>query len=185
MVYSVGVHQGALRRSLLRYKYHGEWWRAAELGRLVSNYLKTNSTWFEEFEVLAGVPAYSGPAARRGWDPVRLILEELATLLGASWKVEPDLVVKATETPAMQGLDWSSRQSLATGPLRAALTVPRPQAIGGARVLVFDDVMTEGSTLREVARALRRAGATEVAGLVLGRPTWSDPRELSGPGSRS
>jgi predicted amidophosphoribosyltransferase len=40
-------------------------------------------------------------------------------------------------------------------------------------VLVIDDVFTEGSTLREVARALVTAGATEVAGLALTRQPWA------------
>ncbi len=38
--------------------------------------------------------------------------------------------------------------------------------------MVVDDVFTEGSSLQEVARLLRHAGAEEVAGLVLGRPEW-------------
>jgi predicted amidophosphoribosyltransferase len=38
---------------------------------------------------------------------------------------------------------------------------------------VFDDVFTEGSTLREVARALLMAGAEEVAGVVLARQPWT------------
>ena len=47
-----------------------------------------------------------------------------------------------------------------------------PTSPASARILVIDDVLTEGSTLREVARALRGAGAREVAGLVLARPAW-------------
>jgi ComF family protein len=39
----------------------------------------------------------------------------------------------------------------------------------GARVAVVDDVLTSGATLNELARALLRAGATEVSGWVLAR----------------
>ena len=82
-------------------------------------------------------------------------------------------VVKAAETPAMQGRTWSARQAIAAGPLRRSLVVPAPAGVAGARILVFDDVLTEGSTLREVARVLRAAGAREAAGLVLSRPRWA------------
>jgi predicted amidophosphoribosyltransferase len=44
--------------------------------------------------------------------------------------------------------------------------------VAGSRILVIDDVFTEGSTLREVARALVKAGADEVAGLTLARQPW-------------
>lgn len=74
----------------------------------------------------------------------------------------------------MQGRPWTDRQAIASGPLRRSLVVTAPAAVAGARVLVLDDVLTEGSTLREVARALRGAGAREVAGLVLARPAWRD-----------
>ena len=43
------------------------------------------------------------------------------------------------------------------------------------RILVIDDVFTEGSTLREVARVLVRSGADEVAGLTLARQPWQSP----------
>jgi predicted amidophosphoribosyltransferase len=36
-------------------------------------------------------------------------------------------------------------------------------------VLVFDDVFTDGFTLREVARALQAAGANSVCGVTLTR----------------
>lgn len=43
----------------------------------------------------------------------------------------------------------------------------------GRRVLLVDDVVTSGATLRECARVLRRAGAREVLGVVLARARTS------------
>lgn len=180
VVFSVGVHQRALRYALLRYKYRGERWWGWQFARMIAGYLEDNATWFEEFHLLGAVPSYTGPGARRSWDPVGHILESVGALAGGGWRVEPRLVTKTVETPAMQGLDWASRQAVAAGPLRDALAVPVPALVSGARVLVLDDVMTEGSTLREVARSLRLAGAREVAGLVLARPTWSERYEARG-----
>jgi predicted amidophosphoribosyltransferase len=69
----------------------------------------------------------------------------------------------------MVGHSWSERKAIAEGPLRAALAIPHPDEVIGKRVLVIDDVFTEGFTLREVARALRLAGALEVSEVVLAR----------------
>ena len=81
----------------------------------------------------------------------------------------------------MQGRTAAERQVIAAGPVRRALTVPAPERVAGARILAVDDVLTEGSTLREVALALRRAGAREVAGLVIARPRWpAEPGPVSG-----
>jgi predicted amidophosphoribosyltransferase len=56
--------------------------------------------------------------------------------------------------------------------LRTALLVPRPNLVAKQRLLVFDDVFTDSSTLQEVAKALLDAGAQRIDGLVLARQPW-------------
>lgn len=176
VVFSVGPYRGALRETLVGYKYRGERWRATQLAAALAFHLEGTPCWFEEFDLLTGVPSYAGTDARRPWDPVAAILGELSHLVGSGWNIAPGLVLKTRETPAMQGLGWAGRRAVAAGPLRQSLVVPDREVVQGARLLVLDDVMTEGSTLREVARALCLAGAAEVAGLVLARPVWVGSR---------
>lgn len=173
VVFAAGAHRAGLRRAVLRYKYHGDRWWAEVFAGLLARYLDEHAPWFEEFELIAGMPSYLGPGARRGWDPVGEIVGRLAPRLGPGWEVAPGALVKTGETPRMQGRTAGERQVIAAGPLRQALLVPVPERVTGARMLVVDDVLTEGSTLREAALALRRAGAREVAGLVLARPGWA------------
>jgi predicted amidophosphoribosyltransferase len=52
------------------------------------------------------------------------------------------------------------------------LVVPDPAIVRGKFIVVFDDVFTDGNTLNTVARRLREAGATTVAGLALARAPW-------------
>jgi predicted amidophosphoribosyltransferase len=171
VVFPVGVHHGALRQAIVRYKYRGERGWAEVFARMVASHLADHATWFEEFDLIVGVPAYTGPGARRMWDPVGDILLRLDGLTGDEWSIGRRVIVKCRETPPMRGRPWSERQTIAAGPLRRALRIAEPAAVVGARVLILDDVMTEGSTLQEVGRALLRAGATEAAGLVLTRPS--------------
>lgn len=171
VAFSVGVYTGALRRAIGRFKYRGQRQLAPLFAAMIAGYLTSRPLWFEEFDVITAVPSYTGPGARRSWDPVGTVLAGLPSRLGRAWAVEPGLVVKTAETPGMAGLGWAERQAVARGPLRAALA-PGDRPVDGARVLVLDDVFTDGSTLREVATVLRRAGASEVAGLVLARPAW-------------
>lgn len=173
MAFSVGVYQGALRRAIGRYKYHGERHLAPVFAGMVVSFLRSHPCWFEEFDVVTAVPAYTGPGARRDWDPVGTLLAQARDRLGAGWSVEPGMVVKVRETPGMAGLRWSERQAVAGTQLRPALRIGGEGAARGSRVLVLDDVLTDGSTLREVAGVLRRDGASDVAGLVLARPAWA------------
>jgi len=53
--------------------------------------------------------------------------------------------------------------------VKGAFRVRRGARLAGKAVLLVDDVMTTGSTLSEVARMLRNAGADRVAVAVLAR----------------
>jgi predicted amidophosphoribosyltransferase len=174
VVFAVGVHAGALRHAVLRYKYRREVWWAGVFAGLFAEHLGSHATWFEDFDLLIPMPAYVGPHARRDWDPMGEIVARLRGLVHPLWETAIGAVVKRAETPPMGGRPWAERQRIASGPLRRSLLVPDPNRVAGARVLVLDDVLTEGGTLREVARVLRRAGAQEVAGLVLSRPVWHE-----------
>lgn len=173
VVFCTGVHAGALRHAVLRYKYKREMWWSSVFARTIARHLVEHEPWFEEFDLITCVPAYRGPGARRDWDPVGSILADLAALIGTGWEVRAGVVTKTAETVPMQGLGSADRRSLAAGELRRCLVVDEPRLVEGSRVLVVDDVFTDGCTLSEMARVLRRAGALEVAGLVLARLPWA------------
>ena len=175
VVWSVGPHLGPLRDALFRYKYRAETEWSAVFGRLLVGYLDDHMPWFDDYDVVVGMPAYLGPGARRRRDPVGRVLAEAEGLAGRRWPIDRGAIVKTAETSPMAGLSLGRRRSCAEGELRHSLQVPDPGRVSGARLLVVDDVFTEGSTLREVARAMHRAGAVEVAGLTLARQPWSGP----------
>jgi len=184
VVWSIAPHAGALRDVLFRYKYRAEMEWSAVFGRLLVGFLDDHMPWFDDYDALVPVPAFVGPGARRRWDPLRLVLSVAEDLAGRRWPVEFDAIEKTAETPAMAGLSLGRRRACAEGELRQALRVPEPGRVSGARLLVVDDVFTEGSTLREVARAMQRAGAVEVAGLTLARQPWSGRRDRGDGGDR-
>jgi predicted amidophosphoribosyltransferase len=173
-VFPLGEHAGDLRRAISGYKYRGQRWLADVFASMVGGYLDEHATWFEEFGVITSVPSFVGAGAGRDWDPTGLILDRLVRYAPPGWLVAPHVLAKVRTTPRMQGRSWTERQLIARGPLRHALVVRDSRAVAGQRVLVLDDVLTEGSTMREVALQLIGAGASEVAGLVLARPGWGD-----------
>jgi predicted amidophosphoribosyltransferase len=166
VVWAVGVHEGELRRAIAELKYRGESWRAGQLGRLVAAFLLEHAPWFEDVDLIVGVPGYGER------DHVRRVLAAAAPLIGALWEVDAadSVLVKTAPTRPLTGTRSApARRLRAAGELRSALAVARPGAVRGARLLVVDDVFTDGSTMREVALALRSAGAVRVSGLVVAR----------------
>jgi predicted amidophosphoribosyltransferase len=181
-VWSLAPLAGPWRWAVWRFKYRGEKGWAAVFARLLVGFLDDRMPWFDSYDVLVPMPSCAGTGARRPWDHVGAIASAMGPLCGDRWPIRSGAVGKVSETPAFAGLSLAQRRACAESSLRRSLRVQEPDTVAGARILVLDDVFTEGSTLREVARALRRAGAIEVAGLVIARQPWSGP---TGAGERA
>jgi predicted amidophosphoribosyltransferase len=172
-VHAISMREGQMKWAISRFKYDGKTgWRAI-LGRILVGYLDEHLDLFADYDMIIPSPTFMGPGAHRTFDHTRLIVEAAQIEDPISWPFAYDRIVKeaATERFATKGAvkTWRERKQIAEGPLRAALRVPYAAAVAGKRILVFDDVFTDGFTIREVARSLLEADAAEVSEVVLAR----------------
>jgi len=169
------MHTGALKAAIAQYKFNNVRGWASILGRVLAGYLDANEVTFAEFDIITASPTFLGAGARRTWDHVRGILDSAAQEALFNWPFDfetPPIIVKTRETTSMTGQTLVRRREIAQNEIRAALSVPDPAKVQGKKVLMFDDVFTDGSTLEEVARALRYSGASTVSQVVLARAPW-------------
>jgi hypothetical protein len=130
-----------------------------------------------EWEIAVGVPQLLSRSSRLGDCPPEVIARHLATLADRPWvrALEPE---RMTGKQAQRGLAarLQSRLRFTARPAQA----PRIQ---GRRVLLVDDFITSGRTVRGAARALLWMGAAQVLVYALGiRPRLQDPsRPASAP----
>ena len=174
VVWALARHAGLLREVIARYKYRSAAGFGPVLGRMLAGYLLANSPCFEDIDLIVACPG------RPPRDHVVAIVDAAAECVGDLWAFDVGprrCVVKRRPTvPMMTAGSPLSRRLWAACDLRPALVVPDRQRVAGQRILVVDDVFTDGSTLREVALALLAAGAVTVSGLVLARQPWSRAR---------
>jgi predicted amidophosphoribosyltransferase len=79
--------------------------------------------------------------------------------------LDREAVIRTRHTLPQVGLSPKERRDNVKG----AFAVPNPASIKGKNVLLIDDLFTTGSTVRECARVLRKAGARGVEVLTVAR----------------
>ena len=122
----------------------------------------------DDAELLLPMPMAPERLAERGHNPALLLARRLAP-----GRVRADLLLRTRHTPPQRSLPRAARLKN----VRGAFQVD-PLAAHAARqrrVLLVDDVMTTGASVREVAQALRSAGAAQVSVLVLARTDEPGP----------
>jgi len=170
-VYGLAQRSGVLEHVINRYKYHGGQGWGWIFARLLIGYLVENFDPGVDHGVIACSPTFVGKGGR-DWDHTAFVLDRARSEDGR-WPFVTDAIVKTGPTPKMMELTWRQRQEAAQYQLAPLLEVPDPDVVSGKNVLVYDDVFTSGSTLREVALKLKAAGARDVDVVVLARQPWS------------
>ena len=107
------------------------------------------------------IPLSEKRRRERGYNQIELILEQLPA--GNRWNIELDLLHRKHHTVPQTKLSRAERLKN----LDDCFEVTDPQRVVGKNVVIVDDVMTTGSTLRRAREVLLKAGAKEVLGLAL------------------
>jgi ComF family protein len=156
-VHTVGLFDEELRQLVHRFKYDGKFQLDQALGKLLLQTLPEASA----FDLMAPVPLHGGRLRERGYNQALLLARVLGRRTGKV--VLPRLLRRIRATPPQQGLTAEARRRNLQGAF--ALT----GKLDGQRVLLVDDVLTTGATVRECGRVLLAGGAAEVQVAVLAR----------------
>ncbi len=110
--------------------------------------------------VVVPVPLHWARAWSRGFNQAERVAAAVAVVLE---RPLGSALVRSRATRALHGVEHAARG----GVLEGAFAVRGD--VAGKTIALVDDIRTTGSTLREAALVLRRAGAVRVDALVVGR----------------
>jgi predicted amidophosphoribosyltransferase len=159
------AYDGAGRELIARVKYRNQ--RGALAGVAVA----TASLVDVDVDVVTWAPTTTARRRDRGFDQSKVIAATMARALGV--RCRP--LLRRVDGPPQTGRSSVERRA---GPVFVATAAP------SGRVLVVDDVITTGASLRAAATALRRAGADDVVAAAVAR-TPRDRVRRPGGGSRA
>ncbi len=154
-VINYGLYEGALAEAINQLKFHGIKRLSKPLGILLQS-LDLPVT-----DGIVPVPLSIKGLRERGFNQSLLIARIVSKKISAPLLM--DILLKKKETPPQIGLSAKERLSN----LKNAFEVKGD--VDGLRLLLVDDVMTTGATVKECSKVLMKAGAREVIVLTLAR----------------
>ncbi|MBX2882856.1 MAG: ComF family protein [Granulosicoccus sp.] len=154
-------------RLIQRMKYQGDRRLGRVLGSLLARHVATELDSAELPDILIPVPLHSSRLATRGFNQAREIAHWCAREL--QLPAASDGVRRIVDTDSLAGLTRAERQHRILGAFRAS------SEVADRRIAIIDDVLTTGSTARELARELYDSGALSVEAWVLARTSSDRP----------
>jgi ComF family protein len=164
---SIWDYDGVIKKAILSLKFKYATQVGCELSSVLVNALKTQSSkyYVPNTSSLIPIPIYWHRENSRGFNQSEEIGKLVAHEMG--WKFVPDLLIKTRSTTSQIELSVEDRKQNLKGvfsisPQNSSFIIP------GSAIL-FDDVFTTGSTLKEAAKVLKRSGISKVWGLTIAR----------------
>ena len=159
-----GSYAPPLSTAITRFKYEGR----AELSRGLSALVapRLEQLRLPADTTLVPVPLHPRRLASRGYNQAALLAQDLAKQ--GAWHCDPRMLRRARETERQVGKSRALRLTNADGAFELRRQAPRAAAHASVvRVVLVDDVVTTGSTVRACAQALADGGVQLMAVLAL------------------
>lgn len=147
---------------LRRFKFGGGWQLAGALAAFLPP--------LPEADVVLPVPLHPNRERWRGFNQSRELLRAAEKIPGK--KSQKAAGAKTTNAASIKRITDTPHQSRMTGAKARRQNVRGAFVASGVRgksIIVMDDVMTSGATLNEIAKTLKKAGATTVTNVVIAR----------------
>ncbi len=159
-VHAAGRYRGSIKDAVHRLKHRNQLALAKPLGLILGKII-SNSGPGDPSDYIVPVPLHPHRLRQRGYNQALEIARPLSRQL--ELPIENRLLQRSRKTPPQQGLPADQRSRNLRNAFRLAGQVT------GARILLVDDIMTTGETVRECCRTLLQGGAKEIQVAVVGR----------------
>ncbi|KPK02524.1 MAG: hypothetical protein AMK71_01875 [Nitrospira bacterium SG8_35_4] len=147
---SFGLYDGVLRKAINHLKYYGTRRLAGPLADMMIRMP------LPQADAVVPVPLHRARLRHREFNQSALVSRQLAGHLKAELII--NCLTKIRDTAPQVGLRYRERIKN----VRNAFRVEDGGKIAGKKIILVDDVVTTGSTIRECAKILKKAGASHV-----------------------
>lgn len=162
-------YQGNVKNAIRRFKFGDQPGLASGFGKIMARTIGQELA--GTYDLISWIPVSEKRLRQRGYDQAMLLSEAAA------------LELRDVALETLRKTQDNTQQSTIRDPklrksnVKNVYEATDPDLIRGKRILLIDDVITTGATMEEAARTLLRAGASQVVGAALARPTEKHTKE--------
>ncbi|MBU1219643.1 hypothetical protein KKF34_17995 [Myxococcota bacterium] len=154
---SIFEYEGSARKLITSGKYGLKRWVFSSMGDFLADIAS-----IIEWDYIIGVPVTDVAWRKRGFSHTDIVAKRIAANLQRRNRFLDDCFRKRDSQP-QAGLTKSERLSLTSAAFIQRKSIPQ------GRILIIDDVITTGTTLRAFSKALKKAGAQDTAFLTFAK----------------
>lgn len=150
-------YTGKVAESIKKFKFNGR----KEYAECLSKFMvDTFNIYYknEKIDYITSVPLYSSRKRDRGYNQAEILSKSIGKKVNITYK---NLLKKDKINLQQHMLSYDKREEN----VKNVYSVKRKDIINGSKILICDDVITTGSTLKECCRILYENGASKVLGI--------------------
>lgn len=159
--YSPWDYGGVVRKAILKLKYNYAYMIAEELAEGLVKKIESGTPTLPTNALLIPIPLNRLRQNWRGFNQAERVGKLISERFG--WCYNPNLLVRIRKTAPQTELKGVKR----TKNILGAFSVIPKSKIYNSTYILFDDVLTTGSTLKEACKVLKRRGVKVVCGLTI------------------
>ena len=157
--YHAGFYAKNMQKLIRGIKYHNQRAFAQYLAKFVNEYWKKFEA-SKQYYTIIPVPMYEAKQKKRHYNHMDLIAQEFAKL--TNYTIETNLIKRIKDTKPQYGLNKLERKEN----LKDAFAV-NDIKINHPKLLIFDDILTTGSTVNEMIKTLKGNGYLDITVLTI------------------
>lgn len=157
-IFSIFEYEGVIRKGILKIKYNFADDIAKELAVICGSYIKLEL----KNCILIPIPLHKSRQNWRGFNQSELLAKLIGNIIG--WKLNTHILTRPKGGKTQVGLRGNERVRNMSGKFAVNSSL-KPNLT----YVIFDDVATTGSTIKEAIKILKENGAKNIFGLTIAK----------------
>lgn len=158
------LYQDIFREKILHYKFNEESYLYKTFSEIILKDKKI-CEFIEKFDYIVPVPMYIDNKKKRGYNQTELISKEISKSLNINY--DNKILIKNKMNKTQSLLNENERIEN----IKGVYSLRNPEKIKNKKILIFDDICTTGSTVKECYKIIKKQ-TKEISILVLAKSNY-------------